>query len=217
MKKVTLGLFLALSAAGAMAQQNSNMTGGMTTMVGKMNEAEFARKNKMGAEQVAAIQPNAAQLNKTDSDLMMKVAMGGMMQLETSRIAVQKATNPEVKELAQAEVDEQTGLSAKLKEIATAKGITLPATPDADTQKMMTMMDNMTAGADFDRHYVREHGVKGHQKLDKVMSMVKSKGKDDNLSAVAKAAHPLVKTHLMVSEDLLRKLSSANGSMNSGR
>jgi len=37
-----------------------------------------------------------------------------MMQLEVSKVALQKASNEEVRQMAQAEVDEQSGLSAKL-------------------------------------------------------------------------------------------------------
>ena len=184
-------------------------------MVGRTSKMDFERMNKEGASMVSAITPSSAKLSKMDEDLMMQVAMGGMMQLETSRVALQKTTNPEVREMAQAEVEEQTGLSAKLKEIASAKGITLPSTPDAKTQAMVAKMQDMS-GAAMDRHYIQEHAVKGHELLDRVMSKVESKGQDANLMAVAKAAHPLVKTHLKVARELNTKLRGSN-SMSNGR
>ncbi len=136
------------------------------------------------------------------------------MQLELGKIAVQKASNEEVRQLAQAEVDEQTGLSAKLKEIAQAKGITLPGAPDAETKTNLAKMQAMS-GMSFDRAYVAESGVKGHEKLDAVMNKVKSSASDSNLKAVAQTAHPLVKAHLKVSREILAKMSG--GSMGSGR
>ena len=105
-------------------------------------------------------------------------------------------------------------MSAKLKEIAQAKGIKLPSTPDAETSAMVTKMQGMS-GMAFDRMYVSESGVKGHEKLDGVMSKVKSNASDANLKSVAQAAHPLVKAHLKVSRDMVTKMSG--GSMNSGR
>ncbi|MBO0937413.1 DUF4142 domain-containing protein [Fibrella sp. HMF5335] len=174
-------------------------------MVGKMTKVDFERKNKEGAATVSAIMPDSKKLSAADAAMMKEVAMGGMMQLETSKVAVQKSTDPAVREFAQGEVDEQMGLSDKLKAIASAKGITLPATPDAETQQMVAKMQGMS-GAELDRHYVKEHGVKGHEKLDKVMSKVKMKGTDDNLTAVAKAAHPLVKTHLKVAREMEAKM-----------
>jgi len=209
---VSAGLIATLFTADLAMAQTSRMD---SDLVGRTSKIEFDRMNKEGASTVAAITPNSTKLSKADEDLMMQVAMGGMMQLETSKVAVQKSTNPEIREIAQAEVDEQTGLSAKLQEIATAKGVTLPSTPDAKTQEMVTKMQGMS-GAALDRHYVQEHAVKGHETLDKVMSKVESRGQDANLMAVAKAAHPLVKTHLKVARELSTKMRS-NSAMNSGK
>jgi len=213
MKKtvMSLGLVIALSATSiSFAQQNSTMSDtGSTTMVGKESKTAFDRLNKKGAAMVAAITPTSAKLSSADQALMMEVAKGGMMQLEVSRVAVQKASSEEVRQLAQAEVEEQTGLSAKLMEIAQAKGITLPSTPDAETQRMVTEMQGMT-GMSFDRRYVTESGVKGHEKLDAVMGRVKSSASDSNLKAVANAAHPLVKAHLKVSREVMNKMSGNN-------
>lgn len=203
-KSVALSLLLASGVIStSVAQQNSAQTStGAANKVGKESKAEFDRQNQKGAAAVGAVQATSAKLSSADQDLMMQVVKGGMMQLEVSKVAVQKATNPEVRQLAQAEVDEQTGLSAKLGEIASAKGITLPSAPDADTQAMVTKMQGMS-GADFDNQHVSESGVKGHQKLDTVMSTVKSSAKDPGLLGVAKAAHPLVKTHLKVATQML--------------
>ncbi len=211
---LSAGLLAVLLTTGSVVAQNSS-TAMDNNMVGRTSKMEFERMNKEGAATVSAISPSSAKLSKADEDLMMQVAMGGMMQLETSRIAVGKTTNAEVREIAQAEVDEQTGLSAKLQEIASAKGVTLPTTPDAKPQAMLSKMQGMS-GAELDRHYVQEHAVKGHETLDKVMSKVEAKGQDANLMAVAKAAHPLVKTHLKVARELSTKLRSGNA-MNSGR
>ncbi|GAB3493643.1 hypothetical protein GCM10027341_09170 [Spirosoma knui] len=209
---IALGLLMALSVTGiSVAQQNSTMSGSNSTnmMVGKESKSAFDRMNQKGAAAVSAIKPSSAKLSSADQDLMMQVAKGGMMQLEVSKIAVQNASSDEVKQLAQAEVEEQTGLSAKLQEIASAKGITLPSSPDAETQAMVTKMQGMS-GADFDKMYVQESGVRGHEKLDAVMSQVKSNASDKNLKDVAQAAHPLVKTHLKVSKEVMNKMGGSN-------
>ncbi|MFD2934095.1 DUF4142 domain-containing protein [Spirosoma flavum] len=206
-QSISMGLLMTLCLTGAcFAQQNSGaMSAGTTTQVGKESKAEFDSQNKKGAAAVGAVTASPAKLSAADQGLMMQVAKGGMMQLEVSKVALQKASNEEVRQLAQAEVDEQTGLSAKLKEIADAKGITLPSTPDPETQAMVTKLQGMS-GAALDKMYVSESGVKGHEKLDKVMSTVKSSASDPSLLGVAKAAHPLVKTHLTVAKQIMNKL-----------
>jgi len=209
---ITLGALLALTVTGvSFAQQNSSMRSGGTTSIGKYSPSEFDSKNKQGAQAVAAVNATNAPLSQADQDLMKQVAMGGMMQLQVSQLAVDKASSEDVRKLAQAEVEEQTGLSAKLKEIASTKGVTLPTTPDAETQAMLTKMQGLS-GAEFDRQYVQQSGVNGHEKLDRVMSKVESDAKDQSLKNLAKAAHPLVKTHLQVSRDELNQLAGSGSS-----
>jgi len=54
---------------------------------------------------------------------------------------------------------------------------------------------------------VTESGVKGHEKLDAVMSKVKANASDSNLKEVEKVAHPLVKAHLKVAREVMNKMS----------
>jgi putative membrane protein len=202
---LTLALLAAATAPVACFAQQTSST---ETNIGRLSMEELARKNQQGAAAVAAVKATPAPLSSADNALMMEVAMGGMMQLEVSRAAVSKATNDAVKMFAQAEVDEQTGLSAKLKEIAGAKGITLPSTPDAETQTMISRMQGLS-GADFDRMYVQESGVNGHKKLDDVMSRVQKNASDASLRDLAKAAHPLVETHLRAAQDMMKTMGGA--------
>jgi putative membrane protein len=213
---IALGLLLALSAGSVSFAQEAASAGSAT--FGTMSQEEFDRINKEGAAKVLAIKPTSAPLSTADQELMLQVAKGGMMQLEVSKLAVENVTDEQVRKLAQSEVEEQTGLSAKLKEIAQAKGFSLPAAPDAATQALLTKMKAMS-GAELDRFYVQESGVKGHEQLDKVMGSVKSGAKDTGLKSLAAAAHPLVKTHLTVSRAMLTKMpagSSTEAAGNSG-
>jgi putative membrane protein len=205
---ISLSLVVVLLAAKpSIAQQTGTAQAGSATMVGKETASEFDTQNKQGAAAVGAIRPTADKLSSSDQALMMEVAKGGMMQLEMGKVAAQKASNPEVRKLAQAEVEEQTGLSAKLQEIATAKGVTLPAGPDDQTTAMLSKLQGMS-GMDFDRMYVQEGGVKNHELLDQTMGKVESNAVDASLKNLAKAAHPLVKTHLKVSRQVLDKMGN---------
>jgi putative membrane protein len=199
-----------VAVGGSLAQQPNATSAGSATMVGKETAAEFENQNKQGAAAVSAISVTPDKLSSIDQALMVEVAKGGMMQLELGKVAAQKASNPEVRQLAQAEVEEQTGLSAKLKEIAAAKGVTLPATPNEQTTAMVTKLQGMS-GMEFDRMYVQEGGVKNHELLDKTLSKVESNAKDTSLKGLANAAHPLVKTHLKVSQQVLNKLGMKGG------
>jgi putative membrane protein len=211
--KTGIGLTLLTAAfifCGSFASMQTMTT--QTGTIGNMSREEFDRRNKEGAANVAAITATGAPLSKDDQKMMMEVAMGGMMQLEVSRAALDKVTNEEARILAQSEVEEQTGLAAKLQEIASAKGVTLPTAPDSKTRSMVAKMQNMAAGMNFDRNYVKESGVKGHEKLDKTMSKVQSKATDPALKGLASAALPLVRTHLEVSRAVVSKMSDSGNS-----
>ncbi len=207
LNNIMLGVLLSGSVISvSMAQQpGANSASPAGSQIGNESMSEFDRQNKEGAAAVSAVSATGKKLSQADVQLMNEVAMGGMMQLQMSQLAVQKASNPQTKALAQAEVDEQTGLAAKLQEIASAKGVTLPAGPDAQAKTLLGKFDQ-ASGEAFDRLYVTESGVKGHEKLDKVMSKVESSASDNDLKQLAKAAHPLVKTHLTVSRQVMKSM-----------
>lgn len=205
-----------------MMNGNMSMGSGMmqsNAMIGNLSIDEFNRLNAQGGAAVAAITPTSAKLSSGDQKLMTEVAMGGMRQLEVSRAALSKVQSENARVLAQSEVDEQTALGAKLREIASAKGVTLPSAPDAKTTSMVAKMNAMAAGMDFDKMYIKASGVDGHKKLDKTMTKVAQKATDADLKAVEAAAHPLVRTHLQVSQAELDKMNGKGmrgGSMEGG-
>lgn len=195
---------------GQTAARNANDS---ADMIGNLSKDEFERINAEGNKAVAAIKPESGTLSKGDQKLMTEVAMGGMMQLEVSRAALEKVTSPEAKLLAQSEVEEQTGVSAKLKEIAAAKGFTMPSAPDSKTQALIAKMNEMS-GNELDVFYIRESGVKGHEKLQKTMTKVQSNAADASMKSLAAATLPVIKTHMQVSREEVAKKSGGKNSNN---
>ena len=180
--------------------------------IGGMSRAEFDRRNQEGNRMVAAIKPTETKLSAADQKLMMEVAKGGMMQLTISQAAMDKLTMEDARMLAQSEVEEQTGVSNKLREIASAKGMDMPEVKDPATQTMMDKMTGMN-GQDLDMYYVRESGVKGHQQLETTMKKVQSQAKDPALKALATATLPVIRMHMSVSQ---KTLSMGKGTAKTG-
>ncbi len=114
--------------------------------------------------------------------------------------------------LAASEVEEQTNVSAKLKEMAAAKGVTLPDAPDAATQALVTQVQGLS-GTDVDAFYIREGGIKGHELLQKTMQMVNAKAQDADLKKLATATLPVIRTHLSVSKDERTMMQKKSGGM----
>jgi putative membrane protein len=205
--KMILGMVALFIGATASAQTDTTgQTGvmgstGNSGRIGKMTIESFNSTNAKGNEMVSSITPTATKLSAADKQLMMKVAAGGQRQLALSQAIVDKATNEQVKLLAASEVEEQTGVAAKLKEIADAKGVTLPDGPDAAAQALVTKAQNMS-GDQLDAFYINESGIKGHELLQATMTTVNNTAKDESLKKLASATMPVIKMHLTVSKDV---------------
>lgn len=186
--------------------ENQSMTTGQA-----LDQESMESLNQEGAAQVAAITPTSDPLSDADQQLLMKVAMGGAMQLEVSEAALDVVEDDDVMALAEAEVEEQTGIASKLEEIAAAKGIELSDEADPQTEDVLDGLE--TAGEDADAYYVRTSGVEGHQKLHETMTMVRSQAQDPALLALAEAALPVIEAHLQAAQQLLGTLGE-DASMN---
>jgi putative membrane protein len=168
--------------------------------IGKIPEAEFAKKNKEAGEMVKAIKATAVPLSDADQALLTEIATGGMMQLEMSKVALKRASGPEVRIFAQAEADEQTGLGEKLKEIAKSKKAVLPTDTDDKTKKMIADLEGKS-GAAFDTAYMAATGVQGHELLLATMTRVKDAASDPNLQELSKVTLPIIQLHLSVAKE----------------
>ncbi|HEY7382390.1 MAG TPA: DUF4142 domain-containing protein [Beijerinckiaceae bacterium] len=138
----------------------------------------------------------------------------GMVALQTSEIALQKAQNPRVKQFAQFERDEQTTVAEVLRSwqepAATAStaprpGTSTPAIP-ADKADMMQSLQQAKAGADFDRTYIQGQ-IQGHQELLQIQERyLQSNSRNREHMNVAKLARGHIKEHLAMLQDLLKEV-----------
>jgi putative membrane protein len=174
---------------------------GAQDKIGKMSVADFNAINAKGNTAVSAVTATGTALSAGDKQLLLKIAAGGQRQLAISQAVLAKATNEQVKLLAQSEVEEQTGVAAKLKEIATAKNVTLPEGPDAAAQQLVTQVNGLS-GTAVDAFYLKQGGIKGHELLQATMLSVTAVAKDAALKKLATATLPVIRTHLTVSRQV---------------
>ena len=167
--------------------------------MGKLDAEVFRKANEEAAAKVKALVPTQSSLSDDDKALVDEIALGGMMQLEASEYALEKSKSGDVRLIAEGEAAEQKGLAAKLKEFAAKKDIKLPNELNDKGRKLMA--DLKAAGDDFDRVYLHESGVKGHEALKQTMTKVRDKATDTLLRSLAETALPLIEMHLTVSKD----------------
>ncbi|HZH31304.1 MAG TPA: DUF4142 domain-containing protein [Pyrinomonadaceae bacterium] len=151
-----------------------------------------------------------AMLSSADRKFALMAAMGGMAEVEMARVALTKASSDAVKQYAQKMIDDHTTANAELMQIASAKGITLPAAPDAKHRAMMAKMERLS-GAEFDRQYISMAGHKDHQKMEKLFRDESMRGRDADLKAFAAKTLPVVRQHLQMARDLHTGMSGMKG------
>ena len=144
---------------------------------------------------------NTSTLSSSDQKFMMEAAMAGMEEVELGKLAATRGSSDAVKQFAQRMVDDHSKANEELTQIASTKGVTLPTALDAKHQADVAKISQLS-GADFDRAYIKEAGVKDHNKAVKLFQGEADKGKDADLKAFAAKTLPTVQEHQRMAQEL---------------
>jgi putative membrane protein len=162
-----------------------------------------------------SVNANMMKSMSADQKFMMMAAMGGMAEVQLGQLALQKTSNDQVRQFAQRMVDDHTKANNDLMQIAQSKGVTLPTTPDPKDASLMTRLQGLS-GAEFDRVYIREAGVKDHERTAKLLEKETNKNNADaDVKGWASRTLPTVQDHLRMARDLQNMMrgGSSNGNM----
>jgi putative membrane protein len=151
---------------------------------------------------VAGAQQNQAnRLSSGDNSFVTKAAQGGMAEVELGNLAMQKATDPKVKEFAQRMVTDHTKANDDLKSVAASKGITLPTSLDSKDESTKNRLSGLH-GAAFDHAYM-EDMVSDHKTDISEFKRESSHGTDPDVKAFATKTLPTLDEHLQLAETTL--------------
>lgn len=175
-----------------------------------------------GAASGARMNQANGQMSQADMQHMQQTMQLGMVALETSRIAMQKAQNPELKQFAQFEVQEQTTLSDVLRSMmepaataatsgqsgqassSTASASAMPM--DQQSRDMVQKLQSAQAGQEFDRQYLQGQ-IQGHQDLLQVQERyLQSNPQNREHMNVAKMARTQIREHIALLENMQQKM-----------
>jgi len=163
----------------------------------------------------STMQPGSAgaamnQMGQAEMQHMQQTMQLGMVALETSRIAMTKARNEDLKMFAGFEVQEQTTLSEILRSMmepaataATGSGQSNAAAMpmDASARDMVQKLQGQQAGAEFDRMYL-EGQLQGHRSLLQVQERyLQSNPQNREHVNVARMARGQIREHIALLED----------------
>jgi putative membrane protein len=86
-----------------------------------------------------------ATLDDKDSKFFEKAASADMLEVESGRLAAQKATNPRIKEFGRKMATDRSRAIAELRALAARKGVALPAAMSDDHQKKLAKLEEKPA------------------------------------------------------------------------
>lgn len=125
-------------------------------------------------------------------------AHNGIHELMLSYLALQKSTDPEVREFSKMMVDHHGTATAELMKMMGNNPMPLPITPRADQLAMMQRLSALS-GADFKRAYF-DHQVEAHGMAIRLHEQGMRSAHTPELARFAARTLPLLRAHLQIAE-----------------
>ena len=201
-KLTACAMALAFSFGGAMAQYGSpsqpsgggntgsSVTGGRSAPAAQAGTGTRNTETKKD-DQVA----------RGDRKFIEEVAGSGMFEVQAAQLAARQASDPKVKSFAEMLVDQHTKANDDLVKLANAKRVELSAAPPRDMRRDLEKLGKKQ-GQEFDTEFVREVGIKAHEKNIKAFEKAGKDTKDTELKAFIDTTLPTLKEHLAMAQKL---------------
>lgn len=191
---------LAFSFGGAMAQYGSPTSGsgntGSSVTGGRSAPAAQAGTGTRNAET-----NKDDQVARGDRKFIQETAGSGMYEVQAAQLAAKQASDPNVKSFAEMLVDQHTKTNDELIKLANSKRVELSAAPPRDMRRDLEKLGKKE-GREFDTEFVREVGIKAHEKNIKAFEKASKDTKDAELKAFIDKTLPTLKEHLATAQKL---------------
>lgn len=140
----------------------------------------------------------SANLSRSERKFIEEAAKGGMAEVQLGKLAAEKAENAQVKQFGQRMVDDHGKANSQLKQLASAKNVSLPQEIDRSHQREYERLQKLS-GAQFDREYMK-HMVSDHKKDVKEFQKTAKSAKDPDVKNFAQTTLPTLEEHLRLAQ-----------------
>lgn len=163
-----------------------------------------ATVSETSATTTASTGGTVSNLSTEDKEFVSRAGMSGMAEVQMGNLALQKATNAEVKAFAQRMVTDHGKANEELQQLATTKGLALPAELDADHKGALDHLTNLS-GAEFDKSYM-QHMVEDHDKAVAEFEKASTGTGDADIKAWAGKTLPTLQDHQRQAKEIAGKV-----------
>lgn len=144
-------------------------------------------------------------LDSTDEKFILSAANGGMAEVQLGQLAQEKAQSQAVKDFGKRMVDDHGKANDQVKQIAAAKGVTLPSEVKGDEREHYDKLAKLS-GAEFDKAYIKDM-MKDHKKDIAEFRKEAKKAKDPDVKAFATDTLPTLEQH----QAMIREVAASSG------
>ena len=149
------------------------------------------------------------QLIKSDEKLLMQLAQANIIEINSAKLAEEKSKSEQVKALAKKMTEDHTKALDELKQLAQAKGITLPTEPDRQQKLMQNRLSSLT-GEKFDKQYVQQVSERVHKDVHKLLLQAGSKAQDMDIKNYATKNLSVIESHQQLVKETSRTMESGS-------
>ena len=139
-----------------------------------------------------------------DKTFLQKSAQGNVAEVELAKLALNKATKPQVKSFARRMVRDHEMLERNMEPLLERAGLQPPASLDTEQQKLFNRLNGLS-GNDFDREYVKAMDLDHHKDLGEFKKEIRST-RDPDLKAAAQSGQKVIAQHTQMIDAISAKM-----------
>ena len=160
----------------------------------------------MAALVFASVQFAMAKSYRSTQDFVEKAAVGGAFEIQSSKLALDRSQDPNVRQFAQQMVDDHTRGGDELQSMMAATNIDTSKVSeglDSDHQEMLDALKS-ASNTDFDKKYIQEQ-KKAHEEAVSLFKDYVKSGDDAGMKKFAAETLPVLEQH----QDIVKNLKPA--------
>ncbi len=151
-----------------------------------------------------AIARSTDALSADDKSFVEHAIQGGLFEVQFGKMVADRASEPQLRAYGQMLIDDHTNADLKLRQIATARGLALPATLSEAKKESLEKLGSLSADR-FDREAVTM-AIEDHKQDIAAFDAEAKQGDTADLQSFAKSTLPVLEKHLDAAERLRTQL-----------
>jgi putative membrane protein len=135
------------------------------------------------------------------------VALKNVYEIEVSKLAVQKATSPAVRDLAETMLSQQSRMNDELAAIMKAHGVAAPKGLPADRATKLHRLAGLPRSEAFDNGYVKVIGIEDRRSGIAMFEKARRDVRDRDLRAYIDRSLAILRSHLTMAQGVAASIS----------